>query len=66
MTKLFELSRKYNFRVDSKSLIVPATIETDDMAWLIDAGYRLTFEVSPLAYVWCDRFIKQNKIGGVK
>jgi hypothetical protein len=58
MSKLLELSKKYGFKVDSKSLIVPGTIETEDLQWLLAEGYHLTFELSPLHFIWCERFLK--------
>ena len=61
MTKLLELSKKYNFKVDAKSLVVPAHISSEDIAWLIDSGYHLTFEFSPLHYIWCERYLNQLK-----
>ena len=61
MTKLLELSKKYDFKVDAKSLIVPAYISSEDIAWLIDSGYHLTFEFSPLSYIWCERYLNQLK-----
>ena len=61
MTKLLELSKKYDFKVDAKSLVVPARISSEDIAWLIDSGYHLTFKLSSLSYVWCERYLNQLK-----
>ncbi len=55
---LIELSKKYGFKVDQKSLIVPGTIETEEMRYLIDQGCHLTFTLSPLHFIWCERFLK--------
>ena len=61
MTKLLELSKKYDFEVDAKSLIVPAYISSEDIAWLLNSGYHLTFKLSPLSYVWCERYLKKKR-----
>ena len=61
MTKLLELSKKYDFKVDAKSLIVPARISSEDAIWLLDSGYHLTFKLSSLSYVWCERYLNQLK-----
>ena len=61
MTKLLELSKKYDFETTNKSPIVPANISTEDIAWLIDSGYHLTFKLSPLSYIWCERGLTQFK-----
>ena len=61
MNKLLELSKKYDFEVDAKSLIVPAHISSEDIAWLLNSGYHLTFEFSPLSYIWCERYLNQLK-----
>jgi hypothetical protein len=58
MTKLLELSKKYGFKVTDSVLLVDATISTEDMTWLIDNGYHLKFEVSPLSFIWCERYLK--------
>ena len=60
--ELLELSKKYNFKVDAKSLIVPAHISSEDIAWLIDSGYHLAFEFSPLNYIWCERYLNLNQL----
>ena len=61
MSKLLDLSKKYGFKIDAKSLVVPARISSEDMAWLIDSGYHLTFTLSPLSYIWCERYLNQLK-----
>ena len=61
MSKLLDLSKKYDFEVDAKSLVVPAHISSEDIAWLIDSGYHLTFEFSPLHYIWCERYLKKKR-----
>ena len=61
MSKLLDLSKKYGFEVDNNSIIVPAHISSEDIAWLIDSGYHLTFEFSPLSYIWCERYLNQLK-----
>ena len=59
--ELLELSKKYDFEVDAKSLIVPARISSEDAIWLLNSGYHLTFELSPLSYIWCERDLNQLK-----
>ena len=61
MSKLLDLSKKYGFTIDAKSLVVPAHISAKDMAWLIDSGYHLTFKLSPLSYIWCERYLQLKK-----
>jgi len=61
MTKLLELSKKYDFKVDAKSLVVPARISSEDAIWLLDNGYHLTFKLSPLSYIWCEQGLNQFK-----
>lgn len=58
---IIELAKKYGtFAVTDKSLIVPATIETAEIAWLISEGYSLVFEFSPLVYAAAEEMIKQS------
>jgi len=38
MNKLLELSKKYDFKVDAKSLVVPARISSEDAVWLPNSG----------------------------
>ena len=61
MNKLIELSKKYDFKVDGKSLIVPAHISSEDAIWLLNSGYHLTFKLSPLSYIWCERDLNHLK-----
>ena len=61
MNKLIELSKKYDFKVDAKSLIVPARISSEDVIWLLNSGYHLTFKLSPLSYIWCEQGLNQFK-----
>jgi hypothetical protein len=63
MNKLLELSKKYGFKVTDSVLLVDATISTEDMTWFIDNGYHLKFEVSPLSFIWCERYLKQQRKG---
>ena len=64
MTKLLELSKKYDFKVDAKSLslVVPAHISSEDAIWLLNSGYHLTFKLSPLHYIWCERYLNLNQL----
>ena len=61
MNKLIELSKKYDFKVDGKSLIVPAHISSEDAIWLLNSGYHLTFKLSPLSYIWCEQYLKKKR-----
>lgn len=55
---LLELSKKYNFKITQYRLVIPANIETEELAFLIDQGYSLTFQLSPLSFIWCERFLE--------
>jgi hypothetical protein len=59
MSKLLELSKKYGFKVTDISLVVPGTIETSDLQWLLAAGYHLTFNMdSSLGYIAAQEILK--------
>ncbi len=58
---LLELSKKYNFKITQYRLVVPANIETEELEFLIDQGYSLTFELSPLSFIWCERFLEGKR-----
>jgi len=61
MNKLIDLSNKYGFTITGKSLVVPARISSEDAIWLLNSGYHLTFKLSPLSYIWCERDLNQLK-----
>lgn len=55
---IIELAKKYNFKIDRESLHVPAEITTEDLIFLIDAGYHIVFTFSPWAYPVAQTMIK--------
>ena len=61
MSKLLDLSKKYGFEVDNNSIIVPANMETEEILWLHNSGYKLTFNLSPWAYAQAQEIINKSK-----
>ncbi len=60
---LLQLSKKYNFKITQYRLVIPANIETEELEFLINEGYSLTFEVaSPWIYPICQEMINKVKL----
>ena len=44
--KLIELAKKYHFCVENNRLVVPATMPTAEILFLLKEGYDLIFELT--------------------